>query len=346
MLKAAGFRILAATVSLVVLFAALELAFRILGIHGVYHKPRVDSISIRPSSAPIDGRRIGYGYPHSTIISKYDSDPRGYFGEDHEIVHEHNSGGFRDIEHSFEKPPGVYRIVGLGDSFLWGQGVKFEDISLNVLAKRLGETSQRYQIETINLAISGMDTVVESRALRELGVRFDPDLVILHFVLNDIKPSIDLYSGDFNKISNTPDALSKYSQLWSWARKRYLAAVTTRRYIDTVVADAVESTQHWQITLNAIDEINETCNKNNIKLLVAIYPFFYNLDDDYPFQIIHDRIEEHCRERGIDVIDLKPYFDGLSGPELWVHPVDQHPNEEAHRIVAEALYTHLVDKLQ
>lgn len=177
-------------------------------------------------------------------------------------MHEHNSGGFRDIEHSFKKPPGVYRIVGLGDSFLWGQGVKFEDISLNVLAKRLGETSQRYQIETINLAISGMDTVVESRALRELGVRFDPDLVILHFVLNDIKPSIDFYSGDFNKISNTPDALSKYSQLWSWARKRYLAAVTTRRYIDTVVADAVESTQHWQITLNAIDEINETCTKN------------------------------------------------------------------------------------
>jgi hypothetical protein len=37
------------------------------------------------------------------------------------------------------------------------------------------------------------------------------------------------------------------------------------------------------------------------------------------------------------VLDLFDAFRGRDGPSLWVHPTNQHPNEEAHAIAAEAL---------
>ena len=39
----------------------------------------------------------------------------------------------------------------------------------------------------------------------------------------------------------------------------------------------------------------------------------------------------------IPVLDLQPAFDGFDGPELWVHPNNQHTNEIAHKVAAEAM---------
>ena len=38
-----------------------------------------------------------------------------------------NTAGYRDVEHQKEKPPGVHRLVFVGDSFTYGAGVLFDD---------------------------------------------------------------------------------------------------------------------------------------------------------------------------------------------------------------------------
>jgi len=342
MLKSILFRFVAVTASLLFALLILEGAFRVLGIGGAGHEPRTDRFVDDAGRAG----KVQYRSPNSTIISRYDSNPRGYFDDRNEIRHEHNSLGFRDAEHTWKKPPGTYRIVGLGDSFLWGQGVRREDICINVLARRLGEDLGPLNVEAINLAVSGLDTAAEQYMLEKIGVRYDPDLVILCFVPNDIDPSVDLYSGGFNTILERRDALSEHSFLWSWICRRYRATQTARRYVDSVVAGAAGDNERWKTTCDALDTIGRICAENRARLLVVIFPFFYRLDDDYPFQIIHDRIAGHCRDSGIDVLDLKPFYKGYGGPELWVHPIDQHPNETAHRIAADAIRDHLLTLLK
>jgi hypothetical protein len=44
------------------------------------------------------------------------------------------------------------------------------------------------------------------------------------------------------------------------------------------------------------------------------------------------------------VLDLLPSFGEHEGPELWVHPSNQHPNEIGHQIAGEALWRFLVDE--
>ena len=63
-----------------------------------------------------------------------------------------------------------------------------------------------------------------------------------------------------------------------------------------------------------------------------------------PFGDLTRRIEAEAGRNQMDAIDLLPLFRGFSGPDLWVHPADQHPNETAHRMVAERLVDYLASE--
>jgi len=91
-----------------------------------------------------------------------------------------NSDGLRDREYSFDKPKGVTRIVALGDSFTWGWGVGDNEIYTEVLESLLPN------VEVINLGVAAFATQQEFDYLKMKGMKYDPDVVILGFCLNDI----------------------------------------------------------------------------------------------------------------------------------------------------------------
>ena len=67
-------------------------------------------------------------------------------------------------------------------------------------------------------------------------------------------------------------------------------------------------------------------------------------DEDHPFAAIHARVAATARALGFHVLDLLPAFIGQDGPALWVHPANQHPNERAHALAAQAIERFLVDE--
>ncbi len=101
---------------------------------------------------------------------------------DHVVVI--NSHGQHDIEHTWAKPPAVYRVLFLGDSYVEAMQVPAEQIFYRRLEERLNEDAgvQGVRYETIGLGRSGWGPAQELVALEQIGWRYEPDLVVLCFL--------------------------------------------------------------------------------------------------------------------------------------------------------------------
>lgn len=89
-----------------------------------------------------------------------------------------NSKGLRDIEHSYEKPTDTYRIVGLGDSFMWGPYLQIEDLYMRKLEALLNGGG-KLRFETINLAQPGGSPITYLKLYAAEGKNYHPDLVLI-----------------------------------------------------------------------------------------------------------------------------------------------------------------------
>ena len=99
-----------------------------------------------------------------------------------------NQLGFRDREHAIEKPDGTYRILGIGDSFVYGN-VPLEDNFLRVAEDGIsaGVTGDSLAAEMILMGLGGYAPDNEVGVLRSVGLDLDPDLVVLNFFVgNDV----------------------------------------------------------------------------------------------------------------------------------------------------------------
>ena len=106
----------------------------------------------------------------------------------------HNSLGFRGKETTWEKPPGVYRIVCLGGSSTYGFGPTTDETNWpSLLERRLHGAIGGRAVEVINLGAQGYSTFESLIQLSLRGVDLQPDLVLVYHAINDMRCA--LYPG-------------------------------------------------------------------------------------------------------------------------------------------------------
>ena len=327
-----------------VLLVLLEIFCRVMGLGRPLEALRVDTVIPGPEGVM---ERTDFGYiPQATVVSEYASDPRGYFGPGNRVSHGHNALGLRDELHPVAKPEGELRILGLGDSYLWGQGVRTEDLLLTRLEVEL-EGDFPGTLQTVNTAVPSMNTWWQLASLKDQGLAYAPDLVTLFFVANDVEDQVwdqgqqvEAFRA-YTLMAFEEDALSRWSRLWRFVRGQYIRFVQGRRFIEDRMGHFQPDSDQWRSCQTALLQMKERLDQEDIPFLLVILPIFFQLDDDYPFQSIHDVVSEYATSIGIEVLDLRSAFPGYSGPELWVHPTDHHPNEIAHRLAAKAVADHI-----
>jgi lysophospholipase L1-like esterase len=279
--------------------------------------------------------------PNATGRHAFPSDPRGYFDPDGSLTYRTNALAFRGPETSRAKPPGVFRIIGLGDSFTFGRGVRYDDTFLARLQQKLDAAAGPGAFEVLNWGTAGYDTTDEAALLAHRGPAFDPDLVVLCFFLNDTRPGPTAPA--FNRV---PERTERPS----WRRaSAFLDQVAHRldrsTRLQVLVADYHaayrDDAPGWRDSREALTRARDQARREGFALAVMIFPVLWDLSGPSPFADIHAKIAAYADSLGLPVLDLLPAFAGREGPELWAHPVDQHPSPEGHAIAADALFRFL-----
>ncbi|MDD5012182.1 MAG: SGNH/GDSL hydrolase family protein [Candidatus Nanoarchaeia archaeon] len=93
-----------------------------------------------------------------------------------------NSKGLRDDrEYNYEKRENISRILILGDSFAFGNGVELKE----TYAEYLRELFSNQSVEVVNLGVPGYGINNEYLSFIEEGYKYNPDIIILNYVTND-----------------------------------------------------------------------------------------------------------------------------------------------------------------
>jgi hypothetical protein len=284
----------------------------------------------------------------------YDGNPRGYFGPANEVDHHTNRLGFRGGELQPEKPPGTLRLVFLGDSFTFGEGVRDADTYAESSRALLSAhaTGLPLRVEALNLGVGGYNTSDEERMLRTVAMAYSPDVVVLGYVLNDAEPSLLEYDSVARRVvwsataGDAPELGANQPPPDTWIHQLRLARLiwrffanreTSLRTVEFYVSLYAESAAAWDENRQALHDIIELCRSRNVPCIVILFPILHQLDDGYPFAEIHAKVGHEVEEAGGTLIDLLPRLKGRDASELWVHPADHHPNEVVHAIAAREL---------
>ncbi|MCO6437104.1 MAG: hypothetical protein J5J06_08450 [Phycisphaerae bacterium] len=251
-----------------------------------------------------------------------------------------NRQGCRDEEWTVPKPPDVYRIAFVGDSFTYGWGIEDEaDRFPEKIEKRLNE-SYPGPFEVLNAARPGWDTGDELRHLRELISTFGVDEVVLCYVPNDIEDLIPT-TDDFNPREPPPqgffdpDRSPFYEYLYTrvWLPRRPTVRLYQSWLAQGYADPAIRSAQDARLA-----EFVSECVEGGIVLRVALLPFLRVGPDSVDQARLFAELEQFFTQRGVSVVDLLRQTEGVDPQELTVSAIDPHPNEKAHALFAQEIW--------
>lgn len=244
-----------------------------------------------------------------------------------------NSLGFRDDEFPVGKPEGEFRLLAIGDSFTFGWGVPVDAAWPQVLETDL-RRRWRAAVQVVNAGFAAGAATPDGydRWFASEGHRFGPDIVLVGLCLNDLG-EVPLLG--YPIVPSVP-VLGGWSRLLDAAWREWRQQRVRREPRD--YGDAVRAAPGWwNATQAGLRRLHADCAARGVRCLVVVFPMLSRLGADYPYASLHAMVGAFCTAAQIDHLDLLPELRGRDADRLTVHPIDQHPNREAHAVFAGAI---------
>ena len=286
-----------------------------------------------------------------------------------------NAFGFRDVNHP-EKAAGVTRVAVLGDSFVFGSGVKQDEVVTRRLAALLGPS-----FEVINLGVPGYGTDQALITLRRWGPRLSPDIVLAGFFWNDVmeNASAEMYgmkkprfvlAGDSlalvppgeaprRSAARLDAALAARSHLWSLVSRSFgktAGRVETEArpvMVDLSLRDTPPAREpEFALTWALLGALESEARSLGAKPIVFTGPPRFLVDDSAKQKVLKIyglgpdaldedgffRVKDACQRRDLPVVDLLPAFRAaVQAGERPILPTGIHWSAKGHALAARVL---------
>jgi hypothetical protein len=271
-----------------------------------------------------------------------------------------NSRGQRGEEIPADKGPAEYRIIGLGDSYTFGTGVRYENTYLQVLQGLMQQDAGAgsRKVEAMNFGVEGYNTRQELAYFQEQGAALKPDLVLLEYLFNDVEENTTPKNEGQpthpevgrRGLTKVILQLKESSHLFSFLSPR-LGALLRRMGVKRQGAVGVYADQFeegnpgWIHSREALLGLQAAAAQSGARFAVVIFPAFVSLEKkDYPLLAYHQAVAGFCASHQIPALDLYPVFEGKRARDYWITLTDPHPNAVANRMAAEALHRFLLER--
>lgn len=331
-----------------------------VGLRLAAHRRNQEVLARASSSAvvPPPGTSLHLGEilqlsPNDRLVYELSPGLQGVRFEGRELTTNHL--GLRGPELSIAKPEGTLRLLGIGDSVLFGWGVELEESYLARLGRRLEESHPQVRWEVINAGVPGYNTVMEVEALERKGLALDPDVVVLGFVGNDLQlpnfiraeePVLSLARSfllDHLLRERRPHARSGLQSAPRPSEQgRELAgfesdpARVPARYRELAGAEAA---------LAAVGRLAELSAEHGFLVVVVVHHHDPAEDLSQDLATVHALARQH----GFLVADVRGELARFLGgrpyepADFVLRPDDLHPSPRHHELVAEALHRTLLN---
>ncbi len=257
-----------------------------------------------------------------------------------------NSEGFRDGEFPRAKPPSVFRILCLGDSWTFGANVEQERAYPQQLRALLAREFPGANFEVLNLGVLGYSSYQGLELLRRRGVTMTSDLVVIGFAMNDAKmagyrdkdiPAGHAGPGIAERIANMLDQFESYKLL------RYLALVlkdkpkSVRERVQAEADSAGEEKRDVYAEFEPWTRVNPSDYELNVVRLIdlarsrgaGVILLYNGLRPEGPYRTI---LEAISKEKGVPLVDssaliaaARRQFEAELEEKLGLRPLTDQP---------------------
>lgn len=255
----------------------------------------------------------------------------------------YNSWGRREVEFDEVAPENTYRIVAIGDSITYGQGIPVEERFTNRLASALAGSEIQFQV--LNFAKSGMNFPHHIREVKRV-LKLNPDFILLQWFVNDLESdSVRKDRPSYHNLAPTrklhyrwhAESAQYYVLNSGWhALQRYMGTVGSYEdYMNKWFLDP--NSKASKDALGKFKRILNIASSQDIPIGVVLVPSLRAyLTKDYPFDYLHERFISVCIENDVPYVDLREDFNpfGKDIRSLLVNKYDAHPNGFANEIIA------------
>jgi lysophospholipase L1-like esterase len=272
-----------------------------------------------------------------------------------------NSQGLRGPEVAHARTPGALRVLHLGDSVAFGYGLaRFSDAAPFAADAALERALQR-PVETVNASVGGWSPWQQHLYLVGEGFAWAPDLVVVHFVLNDVTEKLALhrYGGSergWQLARSARSSLDRWlsgSAVWTalrggYARLRFgpdvaagaLAAeeAAVRRLVREPGDPQVS--RGWRIAFANLEKIVAACRERDVPLVLVVHPYAFQLAAPDASHGPQRALGRFAAERRVPLLDLLPVLSGCDDCFLDA----SHLSVKGARLVGEALAGFVVER--